>query len=266
MTNDQFLALYDQQLRAEAEVADADELTIIGPLLAATFPGRGRGFITYRHIPASADLDALVSAAVNHYTADVRVNHFEWKTRGHDDLPHLDDVLRRYGFVFEDYETVMVGSVEAVMTAASDIPTGYTVEQATTSAAIREAEALAGRVFGKSPASSARRADEFVTRFERDPGTFEVWLVRDPTGEVVCSGRVDFVATTDFAGLWGGVCDTRHRGRGLYRCITAKRAQSAQAKGYCYLQSDCTEFSRPILERAGLTPITTTTPAVWKRR
>lgn len=264
MTASSLLALYDSQLRAETEVADADELARIGPLWAATFPARGRGFVTYQHIPAGTDLDALVQAVVEHYQRDPRVDHFEWKTRGHDDLPGLADTVRRHGFDFEEPETVMAGPVEAAIAAATALPSGYVVEQAGTADAIREAEALAGRVFGDTATHSEQRADELVRRFEDDPGAFEMWLVRDASGEVVCSGRVDFVAGTDFAGLWGGACDKRHRGLGLYRAVTAARATSARARGHRYLQSDCTKFSRPILERAGLVPITTTTPAVWR--
>jgi hypothetical protein len=37
------------------------------------------------------------------------------------------------------------------------------------------------------------------------------------------------------------------------------------ARGIRYLQSDSTEFSRPILERAGLLKVSTTTPYVWRR-
>ncbi|GAB2470794.1 GNAT family N-acetyltransferase [Luteococcus sediminum] len=262
MTDAALLALYDSQLRAEAEVADADEVAKMGPVWAATFPGRGRGFVTYSHVPAGTDLDALIQAVIEHYQRDPRVDHFEWKTRGHDDLPALDETLRRHGFRFEEPETVMAGPVEAAIAAATPPPAGHIVERAATADAIREAETLAGRVFGDTAEHSSRRADELVRRFEDDPGSFEMWLVRDSAGEVVCSGRVDFVAGTDFAGLWGGACDERHRGLGLYRAITAARATSASAKGYRYLQSDCTEFSRPILERAGLVPITTTTPAV----
>jgi len=29
--------------------------------------------------------------------------------------------------------------------------------------------------------------------------------------------------------------------------------------------AECTEFSRPILERAGLVAVTTTTPYLWRR-
>lgn len=90
-------------------------------------------------------------------------------------------------------------------------------------------------------------------------------LVRDSSGEVVCSGRVEFEAGTGFAGLWGGACDAAHRGKGLYRAITGSRARSALDHGIGFLHADCTPYSRPILERAGLHAITTTTPAVRRR-
>ena len=257
--------LYDQHLRAEAEVADADEVTRIGPLWAATFGRRGRGFVTYQAIPAGQNLDALISDTIAHYAADERVDHVEWKTRGHDPIPGLLARLTSHGFTLEDTETVMAGDVAAAIAADAGVPNGYHLERAETEAQIREAEALAGRVFADSAEQSERRAGELVERFRQDPDSFHAWLVRDPGGAVVCSGRVDFVNGTDFAGLWGGACDAAHRGKGLYRALTAARARSAQGRGKKYLQSDCTGCSRPILERAGLVPITTSTPAVWRR-
>lgn len=265
MTLEHFRDLYDQQLRAEAEVADAPEVVQIGPLWAATFPRRGRGFVTYQQIAPETDLEALVREVVRHYAADDRVGQFEWKTRGHDWLPGLTEVLCRHGFVLEEAETVMVGPVKAAIRAEAQLPGDHHLELADSAALIRGAEALAGRVFGDSPERSAQRADELVARWEEEPDSFEMWLVRGPGGDVVSSGRVDFVEGTDFAGLWGGACDEKHRGRGLYRALTAARARSAQMRGKRYLQSDCTEYSRPILERAGLLAITTTTPAVWHR-
>ena len=44
MESSTLLARYDEQLRADAEVDDADEVVRIGPVLAATFPARRRGF------------------------------------------------------------------------------------------------------------------------------------------------------------------------------------------------------------------------------
>lgn len=259
------LELYDEQLRAAAEVSDAPELTRIGPLWAATFPLRRRGFLSYSRIGPGEDLAGLVSAAVDHYEADERVDRFEWKTRGHDALPELPQLLTAHGFTLEEQETVMAGNVSAAITAGAPLPLGYRMERCCDEATLREAEALAGRVFEDSPEDSRRMADELVARRREAPDSFEMWLVRSPQGQVVCSGRVDFVADSDFAGLWGGACDEDHRARGLYRALTAQRARWARRQGKSFLHSDCTEFSRPILQRAGLQSITTTTPAVWRR-
>ena len=145
------------------------------------------------------------------------------------------------------------------------LPDGYSAEHAVTEQALRDAESLAGRVFGDSPQQIREQEDELVQRWRDAPDSFEMWTVRDEKGDVVCSGRVDVVDATDFAGLWGGACDPAHRGRGLYRDLVAQRARLAQARGKHLIQVDCSEDSRPILERAGLTPITTVTAAIWKR-
>lgn len=265
MNPEVFRDLYDSQLRGRAEVADADEVTAIGPVLAATFPGRRRGFVTYDPFVMDGGLDELIDAVVSHFEADERVDHFEWKTRGHDALPRLLQRLEARGFEREEPETVMVGSVDDVIAADEGLPAGYALERATTEQTMRDAEGLAGRVFGDSPERSRRQADELVDRMRRDPESFEMWFVRDSAGEIVCSGRVDLVDGTDFAGLWGGACDERHRGRGLYRALAAQRARAAKTRGKALLQVDCTEYSRPILQRAGLVAVTTSTPAVWRR-
>lgn len=257
--------LYDQQLRTEAEVADADRVDRIGPLWLGTYRSRGRGFITYESIPQGSDLERLVTSALKLFQDDSAISEVEWKTRQHDDLPGLLDVLEAHGFVFEEAETVMVGSLESVLAADLPLPSGYRLEQANTPALIREAEEQAGLVFDHSTDRIERTVEQLVNRLEAGSDTFEMWLVRGPEGEAVCSGRVDFVDGTDFASVWGGACNPEHRGRGLYRALTAERARSAMRRGKKYLQSDCTEFSRPILEKAGLTPVTITIPASWSR-
>ncbi|WP_168581487.1 hypothetical protein [Gephyromycinifex aptenodytis] len=120
-------------------------------------------------------------------------------------------------------------------------------------------------MFGDSAERSAQRAGELIDRVRTAPGSLQIWFIRGPAGRIVRSGRIDFVDGTDFAGLWGGACDTAHRGLGLYRALTAARARSAAARGRSYLRADCTHLSQPILARAGLVPITTTTPALWTR-
>ena len=65
---------------------------------------------------------------------------------------------------------------------------------------------------------------------------------------------------TEFAGLWGGSTLPGWRGRGIYRALVGRRAQLAAQLGVKYLLVDASAASRPILERLGFVPITTTTP------
>jgi predicted GNAT family acetyltransferase len=87
----------------------------------------------------------------------------------------------------------------------------------------------------------------------------ELW-VAEHDGRIVSAGRLEPVADSDFAGIWGGATLPEWRGRGIYRALTAARARSALRLGKRLLHSDSTPMSRPILERSGLVPVGTTTP------
>jgi GNAT superfamily N-acetyltransferase len=126
---------------------------------------------------------------------------------------------------------------------------------------VERASAMQERVFGGGAGRDAQRvADEIAG----DPHHLQLW-VAESGGEVVAAGTLDVVRGTDFAGLWGGSVVEGWRGRGIYRALVAARARAALELGVRFLHSDCTAMSRPILERSGLTAVTTTTPYVWQR-
>ncbi len=106
-------------------------------------------------------------------------------------------------------------------------------------------------------------AEQILHRL-RTRDDMEMW-VAELDGEIVTAGRLEPVEGTDFAGIWGGATRPEHRGRGIYRALTAARARSAIAHGKRYINSDSTEFSRPILERSGFLKVSTTTPYEWHR-
>ncbi|MEI2778681.1 MAG: GNAT family N-acetyltransferase [Tetrasphaera sp.] len=257
------LAAYDEQLRRDAELVSAIERVERGPLLLGTYR-RGRGFITYRDltgVPADG-MDALVAGALEHYRADPAVRRVEWKTRGHDQAPGLHEALLRHGFVPHAPESVMVGEARllAVDVAA---PVEVTIRQVTATADVDRMLAMQAEVFGDSPEFAAEIAEQVHHRLAtRDD--MEMW-VAEAAGEVVSAGRLEPVAGTEFAGIWGGATRPHWRGRGIYRALTAARARSAIAHGKRLIHSDSTEFSRPILERSGLVKVTTTTPYEWRR-
>ena len=116
-------------------------------------------------------------------------------------------------------------------------------------------------VFGS--ARSEDMTKELLRRLAIGDG-MELW-VAETEGEIVCAGRLDPVPGTDFAGIWGGATLKDWHGPGIYRAITAARAQAALTAGKTLIYSESTEYSRPILERSGFLKVSTTTPYNWRR-
>ena len=255
------LAAYDAQLRTDAETPSAVDVTRLGPLRLVTFAG-GRGFVTYRDLGGAdaAAVRGLVTDALAHYVADPGITRVEWKTRGHDSAPGLHEALLAHGFVADEPESVMVGEA-ARLAVDLPLPDGVTLRRVTSEADVRAMSAMADEGFG-DPVST-ERADAVLARLGRGDG-MELW-VAEAEGVVVSAGRLEPVAGSEFAGIWGGATLPRWRGRGIYRALTAARARSAVRLGKRWIHSDSTELSRPILERSGLLRVSTTTPYEWRR-
>jgi predicted GNAT family acetyltransferase len=141
------------------------------------------------------------------------------------------------------------------------LPAGVTLRRITAEPDVRAMSALQDEVFGGSVTPD--HADAILRRVEVDPA-MELWIA-EAAGVVVSAGRLQPVAGSDFAGIWGGVTRPGWRGRGIYRALTAARARSALAAGRTLIHSDSTALSRPILERSGLVACSTTTPYAWSR-
>ena len=98
---------------------------------------------------------------------------------------------------------------------------------------------------------------------EADPEGLRIFVAEAGGSTVVCAGWVRFPSGTEFATLWGGATLPEWRGRGIYRALVAERARLAAERGCRYLEVDASDDSRPILERLGFRPVTTTTPYIW---
>jgi GNAT superfamily N-acetyltransferase len=255
------LAAYDDQLRTDAEIAGAISAARQGPLRLAVFDG-GRGFITYRDL-GGADADAIgpmVGKALGYFQANPQIRRVEWKTRSHDHAPGLHEALLAHGFAPGEPESIMVGDARALAVDVA-LPDGVSLRRITDEADIRAMVAMQDEVFGH--ALGDEMVNSLLRRLARGD-EIETW-VAEADGAIVSAGRLDAVAGTDFAGIWGGATRPQWRGRGIYRALTAERARSALRMGKKYINSDSTEFSRPILERSGLVKVSTTTPYEWRR-
>jgi len=256
-----YLRSYDEQLRTDAETPSATAVAHLGPLRLVTFAG-GRGFVTYRDLAGAdeATIASWVAQTVHHYRQRVDIQRVEWKTRGHDHAPGLHQALTRNGFEPEESESIMIGEAR-LLDVEVPLPPGVHLRRVTDEADVRAMSAMQGQAFGATGADD--QTDELLDRLARRDG-MELW-VAEAEGQIVSAGRLEPVAGTDFAGIWGGATLAEWRGRGIYRALTAARARSALAMGKTLIHSDSTEFSRPILERSGLIKVSTTTPYQWRR-
>ena len=202
-----------------------------------------------------------MEGALAHYREDPGITRVEWKSRGHDRAPGLHDALVRNGFVPGEPESIMIGEA-APLAVGVPLPRGIQLRRVTSEPDVRALSEMQEAVFGSGFAEEM--ADALLRRLSFGDG-MELW-VAEADGEIVSSGRLEPVAATEFAGIWGGATLPEWRGRGIYRTLTAARARSALALGKRLIHSDSTEDSRPILERAGLVQVSTTTPYLWRTR
>jgi hypothetical protein len=260
-TAEEYLAAYDDQLRTDAETPSAVRIDRLGPLRLARFAG-GRGFISYRDLGGAdaAAVEELVEGALANYRDDPAISKVEWKSRGHDRAPGLHEALVRNGFEPGEPESIMIGEARLLAVDVA-LPVGVELRRITAEADVRSMAAMQDEVFGEPIADEV--AESALRRLQLGTG-MELW-VAEVEGQIVCAGRLEPVAGTEFAGIWGGATRPEWRRRGIYRALTAARARSALSMGKRLINSDSTEDSRPILERAGLVKVSTTTPYLWRR-
>ncbi|MEV0806552.1 GNAT family N-acetyltransferase [Micromonospora sp. NPDC050200] len=253
-------AAYDSQIRPEIPDPVPAGVTVErdGPLVRILGFDHG-GFLTYRTLDglAGAELDALIARQVELFRQ--RGESVEWKLNAHDEPADLPDRLRAAGFVPEDRETVLIGPVAPLAAAVPVLPEGVRLREVTSRQDLERIVAMEQEVW------QADRS-HLVTGLEKeiaaDPQSITV-VVAEAGERVVSAGWVRYLANTGFASLWGGSTLEQWRHRGIYRALVAYRARLADQRGKALLQVDASEDSRPILERLGFVPVTTTTPYVY---
>ncbi len=156
----------------------------------------------------------------------------------------------------------MIGRAQQ-LAVETPLPEGVLLRQVSNESDVRAMTAMSAQAFGDPPAEGASMADALLRRLSLDDG-MELWVAEND-GQIVSAGRLEPVPRTDFAGIWGGSTLKEWRGRGIYRALTAARARSALRMGKTLINSDSTEYSRPILERYGFLKVSSTTPYVWRR-
>ncbi|WCN82682.1 GNAT family N-acetyltransferase [Micromonospora sp. LH3U1] len=251
---------YDNQLRPDIPDPVPAGVTVErdGPLVRIVGLDAG-GFLTYRDLGGLTGdaLDELVSRQVELFRQ--RGQSVEWKTYAHDEPADLADRLRAAGFVPEDPETVVVGPVAPLAAALPVAPEGVRLREVTSRADLERIAAMEEEVW---QADRSHLVWGLAKEIDADPHSITV-VVAEAGETVVSAGWVRFPSNTGFATLWGGSTLPQWRRKGIYRALVTYRARLAEQRGRTLLQVDASEDSRPILQRLGLVPITTTTPYVY---
>lgn len=254
------LTAFNTQVRqSTAPDGTGCDFEIDGPVLRRIGqPGQQDSGVVWSDLDA-AGADAAIARQVEFFGR--RGMRFEWKLFDYDEPADLPERLKAAGFVPEDPESFMVAHATEVLAALSkaELPTGVTVREVADLAGLRQMSEVGKQAFGEE---NTDHSESIRAQLESAPDMVVVVLAM--AGDVaVCAARIEFLAGTDFAGLWGGGTRPEWRGRGIYRALVRYRAEIATRRGYRYLTVDASSDSRPILEKVGFTRLAVTTPCIW---
>ncbi|NEC85465.1 GNAT family N-acetyltransferase [Streptomyces sp. SID12501] len=251
------LALYDRDMREGAQPdGPGARIERVGGVVRQVADAQGWNGVVWSDLDASR-ADEAIAEQIRHYSDLGRT--FEWKLYGHDLPVDLGQRLRTAGFTPEPEETLMIGEV-AGLTFDTEPPEGIRLVPVTDRAGVELVADVHEKAFGTD---SSRMRHQLLARLTDDPDTVTA-VVALAGDEPVSAARMELVPGTRFAGLWGGGTVEAWRGKGIYRALVAHRARDAVKRGYRYLQVDASHQSRPVLERLGFEPLTTTTPYVYE--
>ncbi|MFG1941296.1 GNAT family N-acetyltransferase [Nonomuraea sp. NPDC048826] len=253
MDAEKVLAAFDRELRREAR-----------PLSPGDRVEHEDRVVRY----LSDGWDCVIWSGLDDDTADTEIatqiscfttlgRPFEWKLYGYDQPADLSDRLLKAGFVPGEEETLMVAEISDLDTEVT-LPDGVHLHPVTADADLDLMRSVHDRAFGTDSTDLVH-----ALRAQLAQGTL-VAFVAMAGNEPVSAARMELCPGTGFAGLWSGGTIPAWRGRGLYRALVACRARVAADHGYRYLQVDASPESRPILERLGFHPLTTTTPYTYE--
>lgn len=256
----EYLDAYNKQLRDRMFVNNPDEETVdvVGPVKRLT-KTEGRGFIMYADLDGldGDELDAFITEQRDYFAALGKT--VEWKYHVEDRPADLPDRLAAAGFEPEDVDSIVIGEA-ADHLIVDRLPEGVTVREVTSTEDLERIRVMEETVWDKPmPWLPKALATEMTST--TDPVTV---LVAEAGGDVVCAAWIRCHNGTEFASLWGGSTLSQWRGKGIYKALVRRRAQLAVARGFKYLQFDCSPDSRPILLRMGMLWVTKAVPYVWK--
>lgn len=259
MTDAELLAVYDAQLRAHVPERLPAGVVVEHDGPVTRFIGFwSQGWVEYHDLGDIDEqaLDELIGRQIERF-AEIP-QRFEWKLHGHDRPAFLVDRLLAAGLRPEERETVVIAAITD-LDLSTQPPEGVVLREVHERVDLDRIEAMEAEVWGED---GATHAQDLEHERAADPDRLRI-VVAEAGDTVVSAGWIRFPTGTEFGTLWGGSTLAAWRGRGIYRSLVAHRARLALEHGRRYIEVDASDDSRPILERLGFRPVTTTTPYIF---
>ena len=217
-----------------------------------------QSFLLYSDLTAD-NADAIIEAEIAYFES---IGHdFEWKYYSHDAPPDLLDRLRQRGFEIDEPETILILDMQTLPDVLAQ-PVTHDIRRVTDADNLRAFQAINEVVFGHSYEGQTEHLIWELTHVPEYMSFYGAYVDDVP----VASARINYPANSRFASLWGGGTLEAYRGRGVYTALVAARAQEAIGRGRRFLTIDASPMSRPIVEKLGFVPISTSIPCVWRCR
>jgi predicted GNAT family acetyltransferase len=243
------LARYDAEVRAHPSAQPGFEVERAGGVALITGPFN---FVSFWD-PAQDAARQAVAALAARFQA--RGETLLWRVYDHDRPAELSTWLTQAGFTAGETNTLMLLSLADQPDVFFE-PSDVEIRRAATLDELDDFVRVAGLAFG---VEESWRRDAYAKRLsDPDLGLYVAYV----EGKAAASARIEMSESWSFGLLQGGGTAPEHRGRGLYRALTAARAREAKGRGVAYLVVDARETSRPILEGLGFVPASGAT--LWR--
>jgi GNAT superfamily N-acetyltransferase len=248
VTQNEILTLFDQTQRQRTNSPDLQTTDHTIRWIAG--PDEGPGCVVYSRLTEET-ADAAIAAEIAFYTSFGQL--FEWKWYAHDTPADLSDRLRAQGFEPDEPETLVCLEL-ADAPAALVSPITHDVRRLSDPAQIADVAAVQNAVWEED----LSWITEAITAEMRDtPENISIYVAY-ADGKPVSAAWIRFRGADPFVSLWGGSTVAEYRGQGFYTALLAARIQEAIQRGARFATVDARETSRPILEKRGFRPLTTT--------
>jgi hypothetical protein len=213
-------------------------------------------FLLYSNLTLE-NVDQIINDEIAYFES---IGHsFEWKLYSHDTPPDLIERLQRRGFEIEETETILVLDMQNLSGILTQ-PVTHDIRRITAPAMVKALIDVQSAIYGHEMGGMVERLTWELTSHPDYISLYGAYVDDVP----VASARINFPFNSQFASLWGGGTLEDYRGRGIYTALVGARVQEAIQRGRQFLTIDASPMSRPIVQKLGFVPISTSTPCTWQ--